>query len=58
MTEVVVHGVPGSPYVRSVLLALEEKRAPYRLAAMGMGELRASSAYPLTSSAHSGVSTK
>ncbi len=40
MTEVVVHGVPGSPYVRSVLLALEEKAAPYRLAAMGIGEGR------------------
>ena len=38
MTEVIVHGVPGSPYVRSVLLALEEKFAPYRLAAMDMGE--------------------
>jgi glutathione S-transferase len=38
MTEMIVHGVPGSPYVRSALLALEEKGAAYRLAAMGMGD--------------------
>jgi glutathione S-transferase len=29
--EVVVHGVPGSPFMRAVLIALEEKRAPYRI---------------------------
>lgn len=40
MTEVVVHGVMGSPYVRTVLLALHEKGAPHRLAPMGMGEAR------------------
>ncbi|MDR3512363.1 MAG: glutathione S-transferase family protein [Caulobacteraceae bacterium] len=40
MTEVVVHGVPGSPYVRSVLLALNEKGAPHRLAPMGLGQNR------------------
>jgi glutathione S-transferase len=38
MTEVIVHGVPGSPYVRSVLLELDEKSAPYGLTAMDMGE--------------------
>jgi glutathione S-transferase len=38
MSEFVVHGVPGSPYLRMVLLGLEEKRADYRLAAMAMGE--------------------
>jgi glutathione S-transferase len=38
MAEFVVHGIPGSPYVRSVLLGLEEKGAPYRLAAMGFGQ--------------------
>ena len=38
MTEVIVHGVPGSPYVRSALLGLQEKGAPHRLAAMGMGD--------------------
>ena len=35
-----VFGVPGSPYVRSVLIALEEKQAPYRLHALGLGEHR------------------
>ena len=38
MSEFVVHGVPGSPYLRIVLLGTEEKRASYRLAAMAMGE--------------------
>src|SRR5690242_18909775 len=32
MSDFVVHSVPGSPFGRSVLAALEEKRAPYRLA--------------------------
>ncbi len=31
MSEFVVHGIPGSPYVRGALLALEEKDAPWRL---------------------------
>lgn len=35
MSEIVVYGIPGSPYVRAVLLGLHEKRAPYRLVAMG-----------------------
>ena len=39
--EIVVHTVPGSPYGRAVLMALETKRAGYRLAAMGPGEARA-----------------
>jgi len=38
MSEFVVHSVPGSPFGRSVLIALEEKGAPYRLAAMGPGD--------------------
>jgi len=38
MAEVIVFGVPGSPYVRSALLGLEEKGAPYRLHAIGLGE--------------------
>ena len=37
MAGFVVHGIPGSPYVRAALLALEEKRAPYRFAAMAFG---------------------
>jgi glutathione S-transferase len=35
--DLVVYGVPGSPYLRSALLGLEEKGLPYRLAEMGMG---------------------
>ena len=37
MSTVIVHGIPGSPYVRIPLLACEEKNAPYRLAAMAFG---------------------
>src|SRR5215471_13778819 len=40
MSEIVVHGVPGSPFLRSVLLGLEEKKAPYRLHAFGPGEFK------------------
>ncbi len=29
--EIVIHGIPGSPYLRSALLGLEEKGLPYRL---------------------------
>jgi glutathione S-transferase len=36
----IVHGVPGSPYVRAALLSLEEKGAEYELAAMGLGTLK------------------
>lgn len=34
----VIHGVPGSPYVRSALLGFEERHIPYRLEALGVGE--------------------
>ncbi|GIL41245.1 glutathione S-transferase family protein [Roseiterribacter gracilis] len=34
----IVYGIPGSPYVRKVLLGLEEKNLPWRLAALGFGE--------------------
>ena len=34
MSEITVHGVVGSPYLRSVLLGLEEKSAPYSLVRM------------------------
>src|SRR5471030_192160 len=37
MTPIIVHGIPGSPYVRKPLLVCEEKGAPYRLAAMTFG---------------------
>jgi glutathione S-transferase len=40
MSGIVVHGIPGSPYLRSALLGLEEKRLPYRLAIMPMGAAR------------------
>jgi glutathione S-transferase len=37
MSEFVVYGVPGSPYVRSALLGFHEKQAPYRLQALAEG---------------------
>ena len=37
MSEFTVHSIPGSPFGRSVLAMLEEKRAPYRLAAVVPG---------------------
>jgi glutathione S-transferase len=40
MSEFVVRGVPGSPYLRAALLGLEEKHADYRLAALAMGEAK------------------
>jgi glutathione S-transferase len=40
MSDFVVHGFPGSPFMRSVLVALEEKRAPYRIEALTPGAQR------------------
>jgi glutathione S-transferase len=40
MSEFVVYGIPGSPFMRSVLVALEEKRAPYRIEALAPGATR------------------
>jgi glutathione S-transferase len=40
MSAMIVHGIPGSPYVRAALLALEEKGAEYKLAAMQFGTLK------------------
>lgn len=40
MSEVIVYGVPGSPYVRMPLLACEEKGASYTLSAMEFGKTR------------------
>ena len=37
MSDIVIHGVPGSPYVRSALLGFEERGIPYRLAVMPLG---------------------
>jgi glutathione S-transferase len=36
--EIVVCGIPGSPFLRAVQMGLEEKRATYRVEAMGPGE--------------------
>jgi glutathione S-transferase len=38
MSEIVVHGVPGSPFLRAVQVGLEEKGATYRLQALAPGE--------------------
>jgi len=40
MSEFVIHSIPGSPFGRAVLLALEEKGARYRLAPVAPGTLR------------------
>lgn len=40
MSEIVIHGIPGSPFVRSVPMCLEEQRAPYRMDAIAPGSLR------------------
>lgn len=40
MSGMIVHGVPGSPYVRAALLTLEEKGADYQFAAMKPGTLK------------------
>jgi glutathione S-transferase len=40
MSEVTVYGIPGSPYLRAVLLALEEKNVPYALVRMMPGETK------------------
>jgi len=40
MSAMIVHGIPGSPYVRAALLTLEEKGAAYELAAMAPGGLK------------------
>lgn len=40
MSDVIVHTVPGSPFARAVLATLEEKRVPYRIAALRPGQLR------------------
>lgn len=38
MTEIIVYGVPGSPYLRMPLLACEEKGASWRLCPMAFGD--------------------
>lgn len=41
MSEFVVHSIPGSPFGRAVLMTLEEKAAPYRLAVVNPGAMKA-----------------
>jgi glutathione S-transferase len=43
MSEFVAYGIPGSPFLRSALLVLEEKRQPYRLQTLAVGENRGES---------------
>jgi glutathione S-transferase len=38
MTDIVVYGIPGSPFMRAVQMGLEEKKAAYRIAVVGVGE--------------------
>jgi glutathione S-transferase len=40
MSDIVVYGVPGSPFLRAVQVGLEEKGASYQLHAMGPGEMK------------------
>lgn len=40
MSDIVIHGVPGSPYVRSTLLGLEERGLRYQLAVLPKGTVR------------------
>jgi glutathione S-transferase len=41
MSEFIVYGVPGSPFMRSVCAAMEEKGEPYRIHALGPSEREA-----------------
>src|ERR1700732_950789 len=38
MTDIVVYGIPGSPFMRAVQMGLEEKKAAYRIAVVAPGE--------------------
>jgi glutathione S-transferase len=40
MSDFIVHGFPGSPFMRSVLVALEEKRVPYQIEPLAPGAQR------------------
>jgi glutathione S-transferase len=40
MSEFIVHTIPGSPFARSVMAALEEKGAPWRLSPVAPGTMR------------------
>jgi glutathione S-transferase len=38
MSDIVVYGIPGSPFMRAVQMGLEEKKAAYRIAVVAPGE--------------------
>ena len=40
MADIIVHGIPGSPFLRSVEITLKEKAAPYQLRAMSPGDMK------------------
>ena len=40
MSDIVVYGVPGSPFVRAVQMGLEEKKAAYRVQALAPHEMK------------------
>jgi glutathione S-transferase len=40
MTGITVHGIPGSPFLRTVEIVLQEKDAPYRLRAMSPADMK------------------
>ena len=40
MTDITVHGIPGSPFLRSVEIALKEKDAAYRLQVMSPAQMK------------------
>jgi glutathione S-transferase len=46
MSEFVVYGVPGSPFMRSVCATMEEKSAAYRIQAFGPGGMREHKLHP------------
>jgi glutathione S-transferase len=47
MSDFTVYGVPGSPFMRSVCAAMEEKGEPYRIQAFGPGGMRDDDQRPL-----------
>jgi glutathione S-transferase len=46
MSEFIVYGIPGSPFMRSVCAAMEEKGEPYRIHAFGPDEMRGAKLHP------------
>jgi hypothetical protein len=56
MSGMIVHGVPGSPYVRAALLTLEEKGGLLKFGGNGTGHPEARAAFVASSvRPHSGV---